>query len=176
MQMFRPSNECFEQSYNQQSSIKPFAKPAGYGGSNLTQCQTQTQCFEAQLPGYGMPHHAAAGGYGITQHAAGAQGYSSTFLPKPLGHQHSQHGSYGSGQHGGYDSCLHVSPHANMGHQHGSFASGHQGAYGNAHHGSFAPSGAYSYNMKKREKKTWRRRSGNDSDSSGSDESDNDKC
>uniref|UniRef100_A0A7N0VKG4 Uncharacterized protein n=1 Tax=Kalanchoe fedtschenkoi TaxID=63787 RepID=A0A7N0VKG4_KALFE len=159
MQMFRPSNQCFEQSYNQQSSITPFAKPAGYGGSNLTQCQTQTQCFEAQLPGYGMPHHAAAGGYGIPQHAAGSLG------------------SYGSAQHGHGG---HVSSHqASYGSsQHGSFASGHQaGAYGSAHHGSLAPSGGYScYSMKKREKRSWRRRSGNDSDSSGSDESDNDKC
>ncbi|KAL9678501.1 hypothetical protein QQ045_016345 [Rhodiola kirilowii] len=145
MQMFRPSNECYEQSNNYQSSMKPFAKPAGYGGNSLAQCQTQTQCFETQL--HGKPNYAAGGGYGM-QHAAGAQGYGNAFPQKPLG-QYSQQGSYSSVQHGGHGSAL---------------------------PGCEAQSGGYNYTMKKKERRSWRKRSGNDSDSSGSDESDNEKC
>ncbi|CAM8909778.1 unnamed protein product [Rhodiola kirilowii] len=177
MQMFRPSNECYEQSNNYQSSMKPFAKPAGYGGNSLAQCQTQTQCFETQL--HGKPNYAAGGGYGM-QHAAGAQGYGNAFPQKPLG-QYSQQGSYSSVQHGGHGSAL---PGSFGSVQHGGHGSTHHashGAYGSAHHGSFgsgceAQSGGYNYTMKKKERRSWRKRSGNDSDSSGSDESDNEKC
>ncbi|CAM8947371.1 unnamed protein product [Rhodiola kirilowii] len=176
MQMFRPSNECYEQSNNYQSSMKPFAKPAGYGGNSLAQCQTQTQCLRPNSMESQTTRLVVAMECNML---LGPKAMAMPFPRNLLGSIPSRGHTVRSSME---DTALLSQVHLDQcSMEDTALLTCIHGAYGSAHHGSFgsgceAQSGGYNYTMKKKERRSWRKRSGNDSDSSGSDESDNEKC